>query len=382
MIVFKTTFQIVKKYKFTILLYTLLLVFFTGINFSTSEQSESFVAEKPDVFIVNNDDNNKITNNLIEYIGSKCNIKDIELDDEKISDALFYRDVNYVIFIPKNYRNDFMNGMDPMIEVKSTGDYESSLAEMILNKYLRVANIYQKSYNDEEVLISNINETLKEETKVEVTSKLNADELYKATFYFNFLNYSILASCVYVLCLVLAAFKSENVQKRTFVSSIKSEKLNANLLFSNAIVAMGMWCLYILLSFILLGKIMFTYHGLFYILNSFLFTLVALTIAFLIGNLVKSKDAMNGVINVVALGSSFLCGAFVPMEYLPDFLLNIVHVLPSYWFIKTNEMVAKMETFDFETLKPVLVNMIVLLLFAFLFIFITNWITRKKRKIN
>ena len=75
---------------------------------------------------------------------------------------------------------------------------------------------------------------------------------------------------------------------------------------------------------------MFTTHGLMYLINSFVFTICAITIAFLIGTLINNKNAINGIVNVVALGSCFLCGAFVPMDWLPDAVLKIAHVLPSY----------------------------------------------------
>lgn len=382
MIVFKTTLQIVKKYKFTILLYTMLLVMFTGINFQTSETTTNFVSEKPDVLIVNQDENIGVTKNLIDYITSKCNIKDIELDNEKISDALFYRDISYIIYIPNNYRNDFLNGLNPKIEVKSTGDYESSLSEMVLNKYLRVANIYQNIIEDENELINNINQTLKENTTIEITSKLDSNNLNKATFYFNFLNYSILAGCVYVLCLILSSFKEEKIKKRTIVSSTEYKKFNAKLLLSNGLVALIMWIFYILLSFILAGKIMFSINGLLYILNSFVFTICALTLSFLIGNLVNNKNAINGIINVVALGSSFLCGAFVGMEYLPDSVLKMAHIFPSYWYIKTNETIKVLETINFETIKPIFINIGVILLFSVIFVLITNIISKKKITTN
>ena len=81
-------------------------------------------------------------------------------------------------------------------------------------------------------------------------------------------------------------------------------------------------------------------------------------------------------------GSSFLCGDFVPVEWLPDTILKIAHILPSYWYIKTNEAVKTLETINFETLKPILINMGVVLLFSLLFVIVTNIITKKKRKIN
>lgn len=382
MIVFKTTLQIVKKYIFTILLYTVLLSLFTIINFQTSESSTSFEATKPDIMIINNDEDEGITNNLIKYLKEKCNIKEIEQEKDKISDALFYRDISYIVRIPENYRKDFLAGQNPIIEIEKTGDYESSLAERILNKYLRVSSIYLEKETNEQELISMINETLKEETHTEITSKLDSNSMAKATFYYSFLNYSILAGCVYVLCLILSSFKEKSIKKRTTISSMSDKTFNKKLLLSTSLVAIIMWVIYILLSFILLNEVMFTLNGLLYIINSFLFTICALTVAFLIGNLVNNKNAINGIINVVALGSSFLCGAFVPIDLLPKSILNFAHLLPSYWYIKNNEMIRVMEKFDFAHLKPILINMGVIIIFIILFIIITNIITSQKNKSN
>ena len=67
---------------------------------------------------------------------------------------------------------------------------------------------------------------------------------------------------------------------------------------------------------------------------------------------------------------------------MPDTILKIAHILPSYWYIQTNEAVKTLETIDFETLKPILINMGVVLLFSLLFIVITNIITKKRRRIS
>lgn len=98
-----------------------------------------------------------------------------------------------------------------------------------------------------------------------------------------------------------------------------------------------------------------TKEGLIYILNSFIFTICATTMSFFIGNLITNKNAVNGIVNVVALGSSFLCGAFVPMRWLPDSVLKIAHVLPSYYYISNNETVATLEVFNSATLAPVII---------------------------
>lgn len=381
MTVFKTFLKVLKACKTPIIMYTVFLVLFGGLNMQTSDTSTSFVSTKPDILIINNDENKGITKNLINYIKDNSNIIDIDNNEDAINDALFYRDVNYIIYIPKNYRKDFLNNKNPKIEIKSTKDYNASLANIMLEKYIKIANIYNTKLDNEEEIIKNINKTLEVNTKVELTSKLDTNKLSKATFYYNFMNYSLLAGLVYVICLILSSFNEERIKKRTIISSMKTSEHNRKLLLSNGLFAVILWIFYVILGFILIGNVMFSMHGLIYIINSFIFMICSLTIAFLIANLVNNKNAINGIVNVVALGTSFLCGAFVPMEWLPNSVLNIAHILPSYWYIKTNEILKELEVFNFETLKPIIINMGIVLIFSILFIVITNIVSKKKRTI-
>lgn len=382
MTVFKTFLKVLNAFKVPVIMYTVFLILFAGINMQSDDNNTDFVSSKPDILIVNNDENIGITNCLTSYIEKNSNIVNIKNDENSISDALFYRDINYIIYIPENYREDFLNNKNPEIEVRSTGDYNSSLAELMLEKFINTANIYKSSSMNEDEIINNINNTLSLETNIEITSKLDTTNLNKLSRYYSFANYSILAGCVYAICLVLSSFKSEKIRKRTVISSMDYKKFNRKLLIANSLFAFVFWLFYVILSYFLMGDILFTSHGLLYILNSFVFTFCALTIALLLGNIVNDKNALNGMINVIALGSSFLCGAFVPMEWLPNFVLTIAHALPSYWYIKSNEVIKTLEVFDFESLKPIFINMIIIIIFSILFIIITNIISKKKSKIN
>ena len=380
MTVFKTFLKILNKNKFIIILYTMFLIFFGGFNMQTSENNTNFVASKPDIMIVNYDEEKGITKDLIKYIEENSNVVDLKNNEDAINDALFYRDVNYVVYIPKNYNKDFMDGKNPEIEIKSTGDYQSSFAEMLLSRYIKVANIYQKSINSEEELISKINETLSKKSEVEITSKLDTNILSKATFYYNFANYSIMACLIYVICLILASFKDIKIQKRTIISSTNYKTLNRQLLLSNSLFSIILWMIYVVLSFILVGDIMFSIHGIFYLINSFVFTICATTIALFIGNIVSNKNTISGIVNVIALGSSFLCGAFVPMEWLPDGVIKIAHILPSYYYISNNEVLKTLELINLNTIKPILLNIIIVLSFSIMFIILTNIVSKRKQK--
>lgn len=382
MTVFKTFLKVLKACKVPIIIYTVILIFFGAFNMQSSDNSTNFVASKPDIYIVNNDQEIGITKGLIDYLKENTNIIELKDNEDAINDALFYRDVNCIIYIPRNFRIDFLNNKNPSVDVKSTGDYQASLAQMLLERYLNTANIYNNSLDDEDVIVLKVKETLTAKTEIELTSKLDTDNLARVAFYYNFLSYSLLAGCIYVICLVLSSFKNKNISRRTIISSMNYKEYNRKLLLSNSLFAIVLWMLYVILSFILLGNIMFTTHGLIYIINSFIFTLCALAVAFLIGNLVNNKDTINGIVNVVVIGSSFLCGVFVPMEWLPDSVLTIAHVLPTYWFVKSNELLKTIEVFNFETLKPILINMLFIVGFIITFIIINNIIVSKKRKMD
>ncbi len=379
MTVFKTFWKIIKKYKGTIILYTVMLVSFGGINLSSKEANLNFTNEKPDVLIVNQGENIGLTKNLIDYLSQNTNIVQIENFEEKRNDALFYRDVNYIIYINDDYREKILNGENVTLDIKSTNDYSAHLAEMILNKYLTVQNLLRAYTTNEQELINKINKTLKEETKIVVSSKVDKTAENKVSRYFNFASYSILAAIIFIITLVMTSFKEKTINKRITVSGMNYKKHNNLLLISGLAYVLVLWLLYTLLAIILLKSSVLNTKGLLYILNSLVFSLSALTFALLISTLVKNKDAIGGIVNVVALGSAFLCGAFLPVEYLGSNVLKLAHIFPAYYYINTNNKIMSAEIIDKTLLTNILPNTLTLILFMILFIIINNLITKQKR---
>ena len=262
MTVFKSFFKILNKNKFIVILYTAILLVFGGFNMQTSEKSLSFTPSKPSITIVNNDEEVGITSYLINYLKDKSEDPDIKLDNDSLDDALFYEDTSYIIFIPKNYHTDFINGNNPELTIKKSNSYNAAYADMLLKRYLSVANAYVESVNDEEELVNLINETLSTDVNIEITSKIDGTNIDRAAFYFNFESYSILACLIYVICLILSIFNSQNIHKRTIISSTNYKKNNRILLLSNCLYALILWLFYLIVSVILLGNIVFTMYGL------------------------------------------------------------------------------------------------------------------------
>lgn len=380
MTVFKAFLKVVRANLGMIILYTVLLLAFGGINMDSNNGAGSFTESKPSV-LVQDEDGSKLSTAFVDYIYSKCEKADVKNEEDAIKDALFYRDVSIIVTIPKGFGAGITEGNAKAVEIQSVGDYSAAYVEMLLERYLKVAQIYGSYGNNEDELIEKIQNAVSNEVEVEVTSKLNTSQITRLSGFFNFMNYSLLAGCVYVICIVLATFREQRIARRTLISPMNYKKHNRLLLACNALLAFAIWLLYMILGLVKVGaEAMFTTRGAMFMLNSFVFAVCALCLAFLIGNLTSNKEAMSGIINVVALGSSFLCGAFVPAQWLPEGVLTAARILPSYWFINGNDRLAAIEELNMESLGPVFVNMGVVLGFALLFIIISNVVSRKKMR--
>lgn len=413
MTVFKAFLRILNRNKWVVIMYSAILIIFSTFSLQSNQSTVSFEAVKPDLYLVNHDVDQGITKSLVSYLSERNNLIDLPADDLKntidsdaVSDALFYRQLNLAVEIPAGFRADFLAGKNPALTIRSSGDYNAALAEMDLTRFLDVANQYLAAASNptaaanlqapsadpanpsttnlsdvaEVALLKNLEATLAVETKVELTSTRDASSLDRAAFYYNFMNYPLLVGCIYIISTIMLSFREQKVARRIAMGGLTPQNINRILLAANSLFALCLWLIYVVISFIVVGPVMFSLHGLWLILSSCIFTLCATALAFLIANLLKSRNAINGITNVVGLGSSFLCGAFVPMTWLPDSVLAIAHALPSYWYISANNDIAALETFSIDTLWSIIFNLIIILAFSLIFILVANFLSRRRRE--
>ena len=378
MTIFKTYWKIVKKNIGIIILYTVMLLVFGTMNLKANKNSFEFISSKPDIIIVNNS-SGIITDNLISYLKTNANVKNIT-DDNDIDDAVFFRDANYVIYIPKEFENKIENGKEFNIDIKTNNSYDSYIASELLNRYLDVFSKYMNLYNDKILAIQKLDNTLNKKADVVIENKTSLNS--KTSLFYNFSSYSIMAIVIYIICLVLSSFNDEKISKRTNVSGINYKTFNNYLYISSFTFTFIIFIVYLILSFLILKSSILNINGILYGLNMFIFFIVSFTMAILISNLVKSKGAISGVVNVISLGSAFLCGAFIPVKYMPSFALKIAHIFPTFYFIDNNEYIASLQNFDKASYEFVLKNFIIMIVFIIFFLILNTLVTRFKRKVN
>ncbi|MFQ8704879.1 MAG: ABC transporter permease [Thomasclavelia sp.] len=377
MTVFKKYLKIANTYTLMILAYTAIflgLAIFAGTYNSTSTDYESMDVK---VAIINRDGNTELIKGFKEYIkdhGELVNLKD---DDEALRDALFYRTVDYIMIIPDNYSNDFIEGKNVSIETMELPDsYSSIYSKNLLNKYLNTANIYLKAGVSDTDLTKLIKKDLNKNIDVDMLDKQNDVDFSMPMTYYNFSNYMLITITMVIITMVMVSFNEEKIKRRNLISPVSYKSMNRQLMLGNYTVGLAIWLLYVGFSFILYSDAMMTPNGALLVINSLVLMIFIQAFSFMIAKFTSNREILSGVGNVFGLGSSFICGAFVPQNMLSPFVLGMAKFLPSYWFIKANNEIIKLTDFSFNSIQPVLIDMLIVCGFTLLIYLATQIITK------
>lgn len=362
--IFKNYFKIVKKHKFSILLYTIIFlsisIFF--INSNSSNTDTNYSEEKNKVY-VEDKSNSQISKALVDYIGKKEKIVS-DLDKENLDDELFYRSIDAIVTIPEDFENT-----KEIIYKSSPKSMYSFLVKKRVNEFIdKVYKYNDNGYELEDSIKyanSDLDKTIKVQ-KINNTKQASRDES-NSRFYFNFMSYPLLSQILLVVTLVMSSYYKETVNKRQRVSAESEKKTNLILTLGHLVFGIIFWLLYIIICIVLVKDFEFNQVFLLAAFNSFIFMVTSVTLSMLIGKLFQDSNSLSVVINILVLGSSFLSGVFVPMEFLGEATLKIARIFPNYYYVLNNSLIDQGK--NISELMP---NILIMLGFSFIFIILTN----------
>ena len=387
--VYKAYFKIIKKNIGQLSIYLIIFLLFAIIfgKVSTSPKDTDFESTKVNISIINKDENSKLISGLRDYLRENENIVDVGTSKEDLQDALFFREAEYIITIPKGFTKEILKGnKDINIEKTVIPNSTSEIyMDNLINRYLNTVKMYTSTIDNisQAKLVSNVNKDLSHTTDVKIKTYDN-DYSNNASCanYYNFFAYSMFAVLILGISLVMISFNNKDLKRRNLASSLSMKNMNIQMVFANITYALVVWFVMIIASFIMFKNYMFTINGLLSLLNSFVFTLAALSISILISNLVTSRNALSAVVNVIALGSCFISGVFVPQQYLGDTVLSIAKFNPTYWYVKANDDIAILVNYSNENMRPIFMSMIIVLGFALAVYAVTLVVIKQKRLSN
>lgn len=381
MIVYKKYLKIALTYGPAIAIYTLIFLALNIFIGTFNSSSTNYESANINIAFINHDKNSSLIDGLQSYMSKHGNLVTLKDDDEAMRDALFYRNVDLIAIIPENYHDEFLAGKDVEIEIlESPNAYNSIYTKNLLNDYLNLARIYLNSNVSETKMMELIETDLNQKVSVSLANQQNDIDYSKVTNYYNFTNYMMITLTLVIITMIMVSFNEEKIKQRNLISPVSYQKMNRQLLLGNYTVGILIWFLYIGFSFILYPEAMISKNGMLLIINSLALVVFIQVFSFMVAKFTSNREILSGIGNVFGLGSSFLCGAFVPQSMLSPFVLSIAKFLPSYWFIKNNNEIVKLTRYNLESLLPIIINIIIILAFALLAYLAMQVVTRLKIK--
>ncbi len=374
--VFKLFFKIVKTKWLSMLIY---LAIFLGILTLTdvSGQDSGFSSAKMSLTVYDNDES-KASRKLVDYISANNEMVEVENEKDKLIDALYITETNYVITINKGFEEKLKEGRtEGLFDTQYIHDANTNrLADDMLNTYVSTVCAYMAGGMELDEAADATVRVLSEKTEVKFENFAEETGAKSAGF-FNYMPYIIMSIVVSALCPVIMVMNKKEVAFRTKCSSFSEGKANLQTVLASLVFLFGIWFCLMGLG-VIKNEGMFSGNLWYAVLNTIAFMVVCIAIALLLSSFEISETTLGFVSQTLGLGMAFLCGMFVPLELLDKTVVAIGRFLPAYWYVRANNMICSMSGETFSANK-VLGFMGVELLFA-LAIFAVAVAVRRQKK--
>ncbi len=337
--VFKAYFKIIRKNIGSMMIYVAIFLVFAVIMtlYTFPQASTIFTATKIRIAVVQEDANNSFSQDLAKYLAESASVQAVATDPESLQDALFFRQVEYIVRIPAGFGDSFMKGDYAIDLIKSTVPDTTGGVQMdlIIDRYLNTAALYVDSVPDIAALdlASHVRTDLAAKAAVTVQTSSAGTPVNRTTIFFTYMAYTIMAVMILGVTTIMLAFNNRDIQKRNFSSPVKMLSFNAQLILGNLVFAVITWGIMVCLALITTASSSGDAPIGLLALNALVFTLASLSISFLISNFIKSRNVQQAIANVFTLGSCFISGVFVPQFLLNDTVLRIASFTPTYWYV-------------------------------------------------
>lgn len=348
---------------------------------NNNSTNESFQETKLKITIIDRD-KSSLSKGLHDYLSRYHNLVSVADDKASLQNALFNRNTYYILTIPKGFEADTSMTNEKLSVSKvpdsTTGMYVDAQVDSFLNS---VKALLKGGYSIEEAVTTTLSYTNEEDQILLRDKNGNNGKQPQYSFFYQFYPYLILSLLCFISSSVIIVFRGREVKRRMALSSFSIKRQNAQLSLAYVLTGIITWLLCVIVSLLFYKRdFVSSPNFIWHLINSFLMMLVAMSISFLVGVLVKREVILTPVANVITLGTSFLCGVFVPLEFLSAKVQTVSKFLPVYWYEKGNILLYSYQNLDTKRLHTFLGYLLIQLLFAVAILAVAFMMTRLKQQ--
>ena len=332
-----------------------------------------------DLGVVNPDDS-LLSSGFVDYLSQIHHVTIMENDPETLQENLFYRNVEYIIQIPADFYKTCIQNGESLKVTKVPGSYSSYYVDQQISSYLDTMRTYLAAGFSQEEAITALKSQVHEPVTKLSSNSVSTDKS-PLVYYFRYIPYLFLGALCYTMGYILMAFKKGDIQKRMAASAISSRRQTLEGLLAMGMIGAGLWFLGILGAVLMYRNSFLDSRMLpYYLLNTLLMLIVALSLSYLIGMFINNSDLLSGAANIVSLSMCFLCGVFVPMDVMDKSVLKVSQFLPVYWYEQVNEILSSHISLTSQLQEKVWLGMGIELLFVVVFVFLIMVVSKQRRE--
>lgn len=362
---FRTSLRIVAAHRVYILIYLFLLSMLGLLTGPHGDSTSVAVDEKPPTVAVIDHDGSTVSQGLTRYVESTGEV--VPLDDSRraMQDATAQDRIQYILVIPAGYGDDFTaaarNGsqapaLDTVVSYQSAA---GSLMDVRTNAYLGQVRDHLSAVpgGTPDQAVAMADETVAHSTRAELIASDSTPLPGGLVVFAQFSTYPLFAFATVSISTLMTALGRRPVRSRTDSSPVSGLARSMGVLGACLVVGTAGW-----VWVLGLGIGVFAHPGtgspapLLGIVGAALFAyeLVAVATGFLLGQLGLGENAVNAIANILGMVLSFVAGAWVPVEFMPDALVSAARITPGYWANRAITGAAKTTSPDAHALAPLL----------------------------
>ncbi len=369
--------------------FAIFCVFAALLSMSGNDAITGYFEKQSRVMIINHDSSNPVTDGLVEYLSSNSKVITAVDTLEGKADSLFYEESQYILTIPEGFGESLIANETPDLLQKLTVDGSSAdvKTNLLIEKYLNTFRLYVKTMEilptdtaALEEIRTNVKEDLAEQVSVEFQGAERKAGIEKAGQFFKYMPYSMISILILGITSVMQVFNQKDLKRRTMCAPVSQQRISLSLFVGNLCFAVVAWLALVVTAAFLTGFPLSDPRFLLMCLEALVFTMAALSLSFFCSIFIKTPAAQHSFANVIALGTSFISGVFVPLSMLGENVKHVASFTPTYWYVSGIETTAALTTFGWEDLKYIVLAMAIQLLFAAVFLALALVLTRQRKR--
>lgn len=371
--VFEACGKVVKRHIGAFAMYFVIFIMLAVVmsSFYVEKVSTEFSEMKMNYAVIQRDGASPLFDGLTDYL--RTHGTEIELEDRKdvLQDATFFMAVDCIVILPDGFHNAFFSGTPlPVQTVTTTETTKAYYVESLVDQYFNLTRIVGAAHPDwdESALAASVLTELSAGAEVEKRQFSESAPVAESYHVFSrMLCYILLVLVTLCVSNIMMVFRRPDIRMRNLCSPLKARSMNFQIMLCSGLISLAAWLLLTLFGFVLYGSdLTGTHIGIIALitLNTFVMTLVALSIASLASLFIRNPSVQNAVCNMVSLSLCFLGGVFVPLEVLSEGILTVSRFTPGYWYATALDSICGLTSFDAAALSPVWRAMLIELAFA------------------